>query len=71
MNTQCYETHSGTHYPTLASVPWQSRGSAVLVDCDGTGPAHGDRRSQPQARPQTMTAEQLAAWQAEYEAGLA
>lgn len=36
----CWQTHTGTHYPSLASVPWQAQGSAVLVACDGTGPAH-------------------------------
>lgn len=41
----CWETHTGTHYADLASVPWQSAGSAVLVPCDGTGPAHGDRQT--------------------------
>lgn len=37
----CYQTWSGTHYPDLASIPWQSAGSAILVECDGTGPEHG------------------------------
>lgn len=36
----CWQTWTGTHYPTLDSVPWQARGSAVLVPCDGTGAAH-------------------------------
>lgn len=39
-DTGCWETWSGTHYPTIASVPWQSRGSATQVPCDGTGEAH-------------------------------
>ncbi len=38
----CYETWSGTHYPDLASIPWQSAGSARLVACNGRGPAHGE-----------------------------
>jgi hypothetical protein len=38
--TGCWETWTGTHYPTHDSVPWQSRGSAVRVQCDGTGEAH-------------------------------
>lgn len=36
----CWETWSGTHYPTLDSVPWQAQGSATPVQCDGTGKAH-------------------------------
>lgn len=36
----CWETHSGTHYPSLDSVPWQAQGSAVQAECDGFGPAH-------------------------------
>jgi hypothetical protein len=36
----CWETHTGTHYPTLNDVPWQAQGSATLVECDGYGLAH-------------------------------
>lgn len=36
----CWETWSGTHYPSLESVPWQAAGNATPVQCDGTGEAH-------------------------------
>lgn len=39
-DTGCWQTWTGTHYPTFASVPWQAQGSATLVECDGTVPSH-------------------------------